>query len=212
MEFTTRHHQLHMKIWRQANFRLLPSAALSIAGATMSAMYGNVRNGTLDHKVVALAGVIIFVIFGMTFISILTRTVRHVLVHYRFTPGRSAAIQFMMRIFGYALIFVLTIALLGIPVGNLLLSGAAIGIVLGVAAQQALANFFASIVLIVAHPFSVGDDISFNSGALGGIYTGTVVDIGLTHTKLKNQDEDIVLLPNAAVLSGATITTKKPKK
>lgn len=113
----------------------------------------------------------------------------------------------MMRLFGNVAIALLTLNLTGFSIGNLLLGGAAIGIILGVAAQQALANLFASIVLIITHPYTVGDMLRFNSGALGGVYEGKVTDIGLTHTKLKLAESgELVLLPNATVLSGATVT------
>ena len=196
-------------IWRQANLQLLPSVTLSIAGATIGSIYGNVRTGTFDHKLVALFGVVTFVIFAAASLGIIVGTIHRLLAHYEFTSGRIGVIQFAVRVIGYGLIFLLTLALLGIPIGNLLLGGAAVGIILGVAAQQALANFFASIILITAHPFSVGDTITFNSGALGGKYTGEVIDIGLTHTRLKEKDGTVVLLPNATLLLGSTITLRK---
>ncbi len=86
--------------------------------------------------------------------------------------------KFLLRVVGYLFISLTTLDLLGISVERLLFGGAVIGIILGVAAQQALANFFASIVLIFSHPFSVGDDIILFSGALGGKYEGRVVDLG----------------------------------
>jgi small-conductance mechanosensitive channel len=111
-----------------------------------------------------------------------------------------------MRVAGYIIIVFLVMDLLTIPIGNLLVGGAALGIILGVAAQQALANFFASIVLIISHPFEVGESITINSGALGGKYVGDIVDIGLTHTTLRADDGKFVMLPNSTLLSGATIT------
>ena len=75
---------------------------------------------------------------------------------------------------------------------------------------------FASIVLIISHPYSIGDSLTFKSGALGGEFTGTIKDIGLTHTRIKLEDSgDVVLLPNAQILGGTSINfagTPKPKK
>ena len=67
-----------------------------------------------------------------------------------------------------------------------------------------------STILTISHPFSVGEYITINSGALGGKYTGQIKDIGLTHTRLETADGIAVLLPNATLLSGASITLAKP--
>ncbi|CAN5190097.1 hypothetical protein BH09PAT3_BH09PAT3_0330 [soil metagenome] len=199
-------------MWRQANVRLVPAAFLSICGAIISSMNGNLRSGDFDHRFFALIGILLYVVFAVAFLRILTGTIQRILSHYHFTTGRAAALQFMLRVVGYIIIFLITLDLIGIPIEKLVLGGAAIGIILGVAAQQALSNFFASIVLITSHPYSVGDHIVINSGALGGKYSGVIKDIGLTHTHLKDKDDSIILLPNATVLAGATIMVKnKPK-
>lgn len=200
------HRQPHKSLWRKANFRMLPSAVLFIAGAVMSHINGNARSGSIDRRVIALLGVVVFIVFAIIFLQILTKTIfRHISIHH-LSPGRAAAIQFLLRLFGYIAVFLTTLDLLGIPIGKLLLGGAALGIILGVAAQQALANFFASIVLIIAHPFAVGQQVTFSSGVLGGKYIGEIKDIGLTHTKLDDKNGHTILLPNATLLSVATIT------
>lgn len=195
----------HKHMWRKANIRLLPSLLLCIIGAAMSSANGRVRTGSFDHKLLALVGVMIFITFATTFLQILTKTISRLITFYELSAGRVAAIQFVLRLLGYVAIGLITLDLLGIPVGKLLLGGAAVGIILGVAAQQALANFFASIVLIISHPFSVGEHVTITSGGLGGKYVGQIKEIGLTHTHLQDESGNRILLPNSALLSGATI-------
>jgi small-conductance mechanosensitive channel len=203
-------------MWRQANIRLFPSGVLFLAGIVLASVHGGIRHGDFNHRVFALVGVLTFVAFSTVFLRILTDTIYRVISRHHLSAGRAAAVQFVLRITGFTAIFLMTLDLLGVPVGKLLLGGAALGIILGVAAQQALANLFASFVLIVAHPFYVGESISINSGGLGGKYTGVIKDIGLTHTKLMDKKGDTFLFPNAALLSGATIsivkTPPEPKK
>jgi small-conductance mechanosensitive channel len=209
MEEPTSHVKFRKHLWQEANVRMLPSAVLFVAGAIISSDNGDVRHGNFDHKVMALVGVFFFVIFATAFLRVLTKTVAKQVSLQHLSVGRAAALQFVLRTVGYIAIFLTTLDLIGIPVGKLLLGGAALGIILGVAAQQALANFFASVVMIISHPLAVGEKVIINSGGLGGKYEGTIKDIGLTHTKLENVDGDLVLLPNAALLSGATITMDK---
>jgi len=83
---------------------------------------------------------------------------------------------------------------------------------LSVAAQQSLANFFASIIIVIDRPFVVGQYITINSGALGGEYTGKVLDISFSRTRIRLEDESTVSLPNATLLSGAAVIVKPAEK
>ncbi|HEY8999644.1 MAG TPA: mechanosensitive ion channel family protein [Candidatus Saccharimonadales bacterium] len=196
--------------WRKAYLRLVPCAVLFVGGISLSFHYGNVRHGNFDHKLIALAGVSLFVVFSIASLHVLTSAVRKSIVAHRLGVGRAAALQFILRLFGYLAIMFTTLDGVGVPVGHLLLGSAVLGIILGVAAQQALGNFFASIVLIVSHPFVVGEELTLVSGALGGKYEGTIVDIGLTHTHLQEKNGTVVALPNATLLAGAAIVPEKP--
>jgi small-conductance mechanosensitive channel len=182
-----------------------------LIGAFLSTYHGNIHAGSIKHKVVSLIGVFIFVIFSSLFLHILSNAVQGSITLNRLGAGRAGAIQFILRIIGYTTIFLITLELVGISIEKLLIGGAFLGIILGVAAQQALSNFFASIVLILAHPFAVGEHIVIRSGGLGGEYEGKVKDIGLTHTKIKDLNGDIVNLPNAALLAGASVRAVKNK-
>jgi small-conductance mechanosensitive channel len=171
----------------------------------MSSVYGNVRKGSLDHELIAAVGVLLFVIFSTSFLQVLTNSIRKTIIFHHLGVGRAAALQFILRLFGYLAILFTALGRVGVPVGHILLGSAVLGIILGVAAQQALANFFASIVLIISHPYVVGEELSISSGALGGKYEGTIIDIGLTHTHIEQEDGSIVSLPNATVLNSAAI-------
>jgi small-conductance mechanosensitive channel len=201
----------HRRLWRRTNTRLVPFILAAVVGVLLGTAFGGVRHGTLNHKLVALAGILIFVGFGIASIHVLTDTLRRIMTRH-LGASRAATIQFVLRIVGYVLIGLVTLSLLNISISSLLLGGAVTGIILGVAAQQALANFFASVILLTSRTFVVGERIIVNAGGLGGKYTGVVVDMGLTHTRLQIADGTIVMLPNAALLSGAAITPLKPEK
>jgi small-conductance mechanosensitive channel len=89
-----------------------------------------------------------------------------------------------------------------VPLHRLLLGGALTGVVIGIAAQQALGNVFAGLVLLVARPFNVGDAIRVRSGSLGGELTGTVTGMGLTYVTLSTADGALAV-PNNALLASA---------
>lgn len=205
------HQNLPPHMWRNAYAHMLPSFLLAIAGAFICVRYGTL-NSSHPHYLITAFGLIVFLVFAGNFLRVATNTIYRVIARQHLTVGRAAAVTFGVRLCGYIVIALLTLDLLGIPIGKLLLGGAAIGIILGVAAQQALANFFASIILIISHPFSVGDNVTINSGALGGQYVGEIKDIGLVHTRLQDADGKAMLLPNSMVLSGAAIIMDPPLK
>jgi len=87
---------------------------------------------------------------------------------------------------------------------QLLVSGAVVGVLVGIAAQQSLANLFAGLVLLFARPFRVGDRVRFRAGALSGEVEGMVIDVSLTYVRLQT-DEGPVLLPNSQALAAAVL-------
>ena len=127
----------------------------------------------------------------------------------RTSAGTASNVRLGLTVLGYVMVAVTTLTLLQVPIEKLLLSGAITGVVLGIAAQQALANLFAGLVLLTSRPFEVGSWILLRSGSLGGEYTGQVVGIGLTYTELMT-DEGRFSLPNAAVLAAATSRRPHP--
>lgn len=191
---------------RNIKYKLFFSAMLSLAGVVSSAVYFNVDTNNIDHKIVAYISIMAFAVFGVIWLHTFTSSLNRIIANHRLGAARAAAIQFAIRVFGYLIILLGALELMNISVAKLLLGGAVVGIILGVAAQQALGNFFASMVLIASHPFRVGEEVTLFSGALGGEYQGLVTDIGLTHTRLRQKDGRIVFMPNATLLSGAAIS------
>jgi small-conductance mechanosensitive channel len=108
---------------------------------------------------------------------------------------------------GYAILIVgafttlvITLELFAVPVGQLVLGGALTSVFVGIAAQQALGNVFAGLVLLFARPFQVGDAIRLQAGALGGTLDGIVTDIGITYVRF-DTDGSVMSIPNSQVLN-----------
>ncbi len=118
-------------------------------------------------------------------------------------PNRGGPVGFLTVIVGYVIVLLAFLQSgLGLHLGNLLLGGAFAGVLLGIAAQQSLANFFAGIILLAVRPFSIGDEVVIRSGALGGEYSGIVTGMSIFYVTMLT-DQGRVSLPNAGVLSAA---------
>lgn len=82
----------------------------------------------------------------------------------------------------------------GVDARGILAASAAIGVALGLAAQDLLKNIFGGLTVVFDQPFQVGDKIS-----VGGTY-GEVVSIGLRSTRIVTADDDQVTVPNSQVI------------
>ena len=116
--------------------------------------------------------------------------------------AHAAVIRFTIVLAGGLATIVLTLQLLHIPITQLVVGGALTGVLVGIAAQQSLANVFAGIVLLLARPFRVGDQIGIRSGALGGLIEGFVTEISITYVML-DTGNGAVHVPNSQVLAAA---------
>ena len=78
---------------------------------------------------------------------------------------------------------------------GILASSAVLGIVVGFAARQTLANAIAGILLAITQPIRIGDLVTFEDD------TGTVEDIRLTYTYVRTEDGSRIVIPNERLAS-----------
>jgi small-conductance mechanosensitive channel len=81
-----------------------------------------------------------------------------------------------------------------------LASAGIVGIAVGFAAKDSLANLFGGLFLIMDAPYKIGDFINLDSGE-----RGQVVKIGLRSTRLMTRDDVEITLPNAHIASSKVV-------
>jgi Mechanosensitive ion channel len=116
--------------------------------------------------------------------------------------SHAAVVRFAVLVVAGLITIVVTMELCAIPVTQLVVGGALTGVLVGIAAQQSLANVFAGIVLLMARPFRVGDQVGIRSGALSGLLEGTVSEVSVTYVRLETPNGP-VHVPNSQVLAAA---------
>jgi len=116
--------------------------------------------------------------------------------------AHAGIVRFAVVLAGGLATLIITLQLFSIAVAQLVVGGALTGVLVGIAAQQSLANVFAGIVLLMARPFQVGDTVGIRSGALSGLIEGTVSEVSVTYVRLETENGPIHL-PNAQVLAAA---------
>jgi MscS family membrane protein len=110
-----------------------------------------------------------------------------------FLPLIKKILGFVFVVFG-----VLVIAqALGAEVRTFLAGLGIGGLAVALAAQDTIANMFGSFVVVMDHPFHVGDTVRIAGNE------GTVEDIGLRSTRLRTGARTLIVLPNKLVASEA---------
>jgi small-conductance mechanosensitive channel len=176
-------------------------AAYKLGDSTDSDLIEKMSTQPSTSDWLAVGATVVFALSGVVAVRRVNAGVSKAL-EQRFGDARGAPIGLVLSIIGYVILILTLLELIGVNLGGLLLGGAITGVVVGIAAQQTLANLFAGIVLIIVRPFVVGDHIVLRSGPLGGEYEGRVTDIGLYYVDVVTQAGP-VKLPNAGVLAGA---------
>ncbi|QED49940.1 mechanosensitive ion channel family protein [Cytobacillus dafuensis] len=89
--------------------------------------------------------------------------------------------------------FILILETLGIDVKALLAGAGIVGLAVGFGAQSLVKDIITGFFIIFEDQFSVGDSIQIDQ------FTGTVVEIGLRTTKIKNWTGEVHILPNGSI-------------
>ncbi len=107
----------------------------------------------------------------------------------------------------YAILFFIVLRTRGdVNLAGLITTSAALTVVIGLAAQTTLGNFFSGLVLQMEHPFSIGDWITYNS------HTGRVIGITWKSTRIVTRDNVLIYLPNNELSNGILINYAKPDR
>ena len=81
----------------------------------------------------------------------------------------------------------------GINISALLAGAGVAGLAVALAAQDTLANFFGSIMILIDKPFTVGEFVRF------GAVTGTVENVGFRSTRIRAVDGNLFQVPNRQI-------------
>jgi small-conductance mechanosensitive channel len=195
-------------------WRSIIALILAIAGAIAAQFWGVSGYANFDlshdrlHSLIWLCGLVALVVFGMIAAIGLSGRARSGLQSL-IGQAHAGVISYVVVLVGVFAILTMTLAVLGVSPDKLVLGGAVTGVLIGIAAQQSLANLFAGLVLLFASPFRVGDHVRFRAGALSGEIDGIVTNLSLIYVRLETAQGQM-LLPNAQALAAAVLLVPEP--
>lgn len=203
--------------------RAVPAALLALLCFIVGEGLGGIRRSTpgvfnmFGRQMLVQPGYVRLIVAVLALVFVLvgivaTRSIGRELARVsreRAGMAAASAIRLICFIVGYATVALGLLALLQVNLGNLLVGGAVTGVVIGIAAQQTLGNFFAGLVLLFARPYVPGQRVKVRTGAMGGPFEGVIVAAGLMYTTILTE-EGPVSMPNAGLLGAAIGPAPQP--
>jgi MscS family membrane protein len=109
------------------------------------------------------------------------------------------------KIIFFLIALIVILQLWGVQVGAMLASLGVAGVILGFAFKDTLTNIFGGISLIVDNSFRRGDVVQLEAGEMG-----EVMEINLRSTKIKNFDNELVIIPNGQLANTKIVNYAQP--
>jgi small-conductance mechanosensitive channel len=192
--------------WKSIIALLLATAVAVVSHESRDAARGDKHTifyashlNDLTYQFIAAGTALLFLILGCIATYSLAGKARE-LIGPKAGPSHAAVISYAILIVGAFATFGIALELFGVSIGQLVLGGALTSVFVGIAAQQALGNVFAGLVLQFARPFHVGEEVRLRAGALGGTLDGRVIDIGITYVRF-DTGGSVMSVPNSQVLN-----------
>jgi small-conductance mechanosensitive channel len=185
--------------WKAIIALVLAIAAAVTSGWARAGFTGFFSPHGVQYQIIAALTAVAFLVFASAATLELSGKARQVLDPLT-SRSHSAIVSYAIVLVGAITTLIVTLGLFGVPIGQLVLGGALTSVFVGIAAQQSLSNVFAGLVLLLAHPFRVGDSVRLQAGALGGPIDGTVAEIGITYVQLATS-VGLRSIPNSQVLN-----------
>lgn len=144
----------------------------------------------------------IVVAFGLVIVFFIRRSrplvSKYVGVHL------SSVFQFFMMLIVSIVVVLASLGIFQVSATTLLLGGGIASIVIGLVISTFVGNILAGTLVLMTHPFSIGDVVMVNN------IPGKVEEITAMVTRIKNDIGGIIVIPNTAIVQGGVIVTTFP--
>ena len=179
-----------------ATFQNPISVAILAAGIwqTINRMASENFSGPL-HNIMLTAVILVWMVAILRFGKYLINYISKDDSRYKFiTPRTQPLFQMILKIVGVIGASYIVLLVWQQDVTAWLASAGVLGLAIGFAAKDTLANFFAGIFIIADAPYKIGDYIVLDDGT-----RGRITDIGIRSTRMMTRDDVEIIVPNAII-------------
>ena len=161
----------------------------------MNDVLTNIYEKLSEYGLKVVAALVILVI-GIWIAKLISRLVGKAMERSKLDNSINRFVQSICFIAILAFVIVGTLEKLGVNTTSFAAAIAAAGLAIGLALQGSLSNFAAGILLIVLHPFKVGDFVE-----ISGV-KGVVQYIHIFNTIINSPDNIKIIVPNSQITGG----------
>lgn len=154
----------------------------------------------LRLNMIEIAGAFAVLVIGLLVAGLISNWVEKALTRSpRFEPTVANFLSNVVKYALWALVLVTVLAQFGVETTSILAALGGMALAVGLALQGTLSNVASGVMILVQKPFKMGEGITTGS------VTGTVQQIGLFTTELKQFDGLFVMVPNSELWNQAIV-------
>lgn len=140
---------------------------------------------------------IIVLIIGRFFIKHLTKLIHKVMEKRHVEPSLFSFFESLVNVTLNLALAIIVISILGIETSSFVALFASAGVAIGMALSGTLQNFAGGVMILIFHPYKVGDYIEAQG------YAGTVKQIQIFNSIIITPDNQTIIIPNGALSTGS---------
>ena len=161
----------------------------------------NALTWSIDLTVKILIALLIFFI-GRFLISKIDKLFGRVLLRSSWDVVLKGFLRTVLQALLYVVLFMIIINAVGVKTVSIAAIIGSVGLAVGLAMKDNLANFAGGVMILLSKPFKGGDYITTQN------LEGTVESIGILHTILRTGDNKTVYIPNGPLSTGNIINNR----
>ena len=154
--------------------------------------FQNILNFTLN----SLLPAILLLVLGLLMIRGIKAVMTRLLEKSKLEKAAHSLILSLTSAVLYLLLGLMVASSLGIDVTGIVALASVLTLAVSLSVQNFLTNVIGGFVLLYTQPFRSGDYVEV------GVEAGTIMEIGMTYTKLQTPDNKVISIPNATVVAG----------
>ena len=149
-----------------------------------------------DFALYTLLPAMVILAVGLLVIRGVKSVLRKILNNSKLEKAAHSLILSLTGTVLYILLGLIVASSLGIDVTGIVALASVLTLAVSLSVQNFLTNVIGGFMLLYTQPFHSGDYVEVGTEA------GTVVEIGMTYTKLQTPDNKMISIPNATVVAG----------
>lgn len=155
----------------------------------------------LTHYSFQLVGAMIIVMIGWFAAKYAYALLMRLFESHHFDMTLAKFVANVVKMLIFAAMIVIALGKVGISIAPFVAAIGAVSLTAGLALQGSVSNYAAGVILIISRPFKVGDTLS-----ISGFY-GVVEEIKLSYTVLRNEDEELITIPNKKMIGDVLVNS-----